>query len=204
MLKVICGVFCLAALTLAALGCVASVQDTVRIRGTIEKVDGAVYVVKSRDGSELKVSLADNPLMAAIVKASLSDIKQGSLIGATGMPQPDGSRKAIEVHILPKSMRGTGEGHYAWDLQPQSTMTNANVEQAVAGVDGQTLTMKHKNGENKVVVTPQTAIVTYVPGDKNEIKPGTKIFIAAAKKQPDGSLQTPRINYGKDGLTPPM
>jgi hypothetical protein len=96
-------------------------------------------------------------------------------------------------------MRGTGEGHYAWDLQPQSTMTNANVEQTVAGVDGQTLTMKHKNGENKVIVTLQTTIVTYVPGDKSEIKPGTKVFIAAAKKQPDGSLQTPRINYGKDG-----
>ena len=204
MFKTISHVVCLAAVTLIALGSVASAQDTVRIRGTIEKVDGAVYVVKSRDGSELKVSLTDNPLIVAIVKASLSDIKQGSFIGATGMPQPDGSQKAIEVHIFPESMRGTGEGHYAWDLQPQSTMTNANVEQAVAGVDGQTLTVKHKNGENKVVVTPQTAIVTYVPGDKSEIKPGTKIFIAAAKKQPDGSLQTPRINYGKDGLTPPM
>jgi outer membrane lipoprotein SlyB len=204
MLKAIWRVFCLAAFSLVALGSVASGQDTVRIRGTIEKVDGAVYVVKSRDGSELKVSLADNPLIVAIVKASLSDIKQGSFIGATGMPQPDGSQKAIEVHIFPEAMRGTGEGHYPWDLQPQSTMTNANVEQTVAGVDGQTLTVKHKNGDNKVVVTPQTTIVTYAPGDKSEIKPGTKIFIAAAKKQPDGSLQTPRINYGKDGLTPPM
>ena len=200
MLKVIWRVFCLAALTLVALGSVASAQDTVRVRGTIETVDGAVYVVKSRDGSELKVSLTDNPLIVAIVKASLSDIKPGSFIGATGMPQADGSQKAIEVHIFPESMRGTGEGHYAWDLQPQSTMTNANVEQTVAGVDGQTLTMKHKNGENKVIVTLQTTIVTYVPGDKSEIKPGTKVFIAAAKKQPDGSLQTPRINYGKDGL----
>jgi hypothetical protein len=144
MLKVIWRVFCLAALTLIALGSVASALDTVRIRGTIEKVDGAVYVVKSRDGSELKVSLTDNPLFVAIVKASPSDIKQGSFIGATGMPQPDGSQKAIEVHIFPESMRGTGEGHYAWDLQPQSTMTNANVEQTVAGVDGQTLTVKHK------------------------------------------------------------
>jgi outer membrane lipoprotein SlyB len=182
MLKVLCRVFCLAALTLAALGCVASAQDTVRIRGTIEKVDGAVYVVKSRDGPELKVSLTDNPLIVAIVKASLSDVKQGSFIGATGMPQPDGSQKAIEVHIFPESMRGTGEGHYAWDLQPQSTMTNANVERAVAGVDGQTLTVKHKNGENKVVVTPQTAIVTYVPGDKSEIKPGTKILHCRGEK----------------------
>src|SRR5437764_1481451 len=136
MLKVIWRVFCLVAVTLTVLGSVASAQDTVRIRGTIEKVDGAVYVVKSRDGSEVKVSLTDNPLIVAIVKASLSDIKQGSFIGATGMPQADGSQKAIEVHIFPEAMRGPGEGHYAWDLQPQSTMTNANVEQAVAGVDG--------------------------------------------------------------------
>lgn len=105
MFKIIWRAFCLVALTLVALGSVASAQDTVRIRGTIEKVDGAVYVVKSRDGSELKVSLTDNPLIVAIVKASLSDIKPGSFVGATGMPQPDGSQKAIEVHIFPESMR---------------------------------------------------------------------------------------------------
>src|SRR6202043_1021119 len=149
-----------------------SAQDTVRVRGTIEKVDGAVYVVKSRDGSELKVSLADNPLIVAIVKASLSDIKPGSFIGATGMPQPDGSQKAIEVHIFPEAMRGTGEGHYAWDLQPQSTMTNANVEQAVTGVDGQTLTLKHKNGETKIVVPPDAVIVPYAAGSRDDLKPG--------------------------------
>src|SRR6266700_4151811 len=170
----------------------------VRVRGTIEGIiDSAVYVVKTRDGAELKVTLPEKPQIAGIVKASLSDIKEGSFVGVTAMPKPDGSLSALEVHIFPEAMRGTGEGHYPWDLQPQSTMTNANVEQTVAGVDGQTLTMKHKNGDNKVGVTPQTTIVTYVPGDKSEIKPGTKIFIAAAKKQPDGSLQTPRINYGK-------
>ena len=120
------------------------------------------------------------------------------------MPQPDGSQKAIEVHIFPEAMRGTGEGHYPWDLQANSTMTNANVEETVAGVDGQTLTLKYKTGEKKIVVTPQTAIVTYNLGDKNDLQPGTKIFIAAAKKQADGTLQAARINYGKDGLTPPM
>jgi hypothetical protein len=195
---------CFAAVMLVVLGSFARAQDTVRVRGTIERLQGPVYVVKSRDGSEFEVTLADNALIVAIVKASLSDIKQGSFVGSTGMPQPDGSQKAIEVHIFPESMRGTGEGHYPWDLQAQSTMTNANVEQTVASVDGQTLTLKYKDGEKTIHVTPQTAIVTYVPGDKNEIKPGTKIFIAAAKKQPDGTLQTPRINYGKDGLTPPM
>jgi hypothetical protein len=161
-------------------------------------------VIKSRDGSEVKVSLADNALVVAIVKASLSDIKQGSFVGTTGMPQPDGSQKAIEVHIFPEAMRGTGEGHYPWDLQAQSTMTNANVEQTVTGVDGQTLSLKYKDGEKKILVTPATTIVTYAPGNNSEITPGTKIFIAAAKKQADGTLQAPRINYGKNGLTPPM
>ena len=179
-------------------------QDTVRVRGTIERVEGQTLVVKSRDGAELKVVLADNVLVVAIVKASLSDIKPGSFVGVTGMPQADGSQKAVEVHIFPEAMRGTGEGHRPWDLRPQSTMTNANVEQTVAGVDGHTLTLKYKDGEKKIIVVPETAIVTYVPGDKSELKPGVKIFIAAANKQPDGTLQAPRVNFGKDGLTPPM
>jgi hypothetical protein len=191
------------ALMLAALGS-AVAQDTMRVRGTIERVDGPVYVVKARDGAELKVTLMDNGVLVAIVKASLADIKPGLFVGSTGMPQPDGSQKAIEVHIFPEAMRGTGEGHYPWDLQADSTMTNANVEESVAGVDGQTLTLKYKNGEKKIIVTPQTAIVTYNPGDKADLQPGTKIFIGAAKKQPDGTLQAARINYGKDGIAPPM
>ena len=194
----------LAALVLAALGSTANAQDTVRVRGTIERLDGPVYVVKARDGAELKITLMDNGIVVAILKASLADIKPGLFVGSTGMPQPDGSQKAIEVHIFPEAMRGTGEGHYPWDLQADSTMTNANVEESVAGVDGQTLTLKYKNGEKKIVVTPQTVIVTYSPGDKADLKAGTKIFIAVAKKQPDGTLQAARINYGKDGITPPM
>ncbi|HEV3395342.1 MAG TPA: hypothetical protein VG100_04315 [Xanthobacteraceae bacterium] len=193
-----------AAGALMILGSTAGAQDTVRVRGTIERVDGPVYVIKARDGSELKVTLADNAVAVALVKASLSDIKVGSYVGVTGMPQVDGTQKAIEVHIFPEAMRGTGEGHRPWDLQPKSTMTNANVEQVVAGVDGQTLLMKYKDGETKVVVSPETAVVTYVKGDTGDLKPGTKIFIAAGKKQADGTLQAPRINYGKDGLTPPM
>jgi hypothetical protein len=182
-------------------------QDTVRVRGTIERVEGQTLIVKSRDGTELKVVLADNALVVGIVKASLSDIKLGTFVGVTGMPQPDGSQKAVEVHIFPEAMRGTGEGHYPWDLRPQSTMTNGNVEhveQTVTGVNGQTLTMKYKDGEKKIIVPPDTPIVTYVLGDKSELKPGAKIFIAAAKKLPDGTLQAPRVNFGKDGLTPPM
>lgn len=176
----------------------------VRVRGTIERVEGQTIVVKARDGAELKIALADNAMVVGIVKASLSDIKQGSFVGVTGMPQADGSQRALEVHIFPEAMRGTGEGHRPWDLQPQSTMTNANVEQTVSSVDGQTLMMKYKDGEKKIVVPKDTPIVTYTPGDKSDLKPGTKIFIAAATKGPDGTLQAPRVNYGKDGLTPPM
>ena len=190
-----------------ALVCVAlpaSAQETVRIRGTIESVDGPVFVVKNRDGAELKLTVTDKPLFVAIVKATMADIKPGMFVGSTGVTQPDGSQKAIEVHIFPESMRGTGEGHYDWDLKPQTKMTNANVEQTVAGVDGQMLSVKYKDGEKKVLVTPETAVVTYVTGDRNDLKPGTKIFVGAAKKQPDGTVQTPRITYGKDGLTPPM
>jgi len=192
-----------AALSLA-LAASAWAQDTVRVRGTIERVDGNHLIVKSRDGTELKIALAEKALIVAIVKASLSDIKQGSFVGVTGMPQADGSQRAIEVHIFPESMRGTGEGHYPWDLRPGATMTNANVEHMVTGVDGHTLSVKYKDGEKKLVVPPDATIVTYVPGDKSELKPGTMVFIAAAKKLPDGSLEAPRVNYGKDGLTPPM
>ena len=181
-----------------------SAQETVRVRGTIERVEGPIFVVKNRDGAEVKLTVTDNPLFVAIVKSTTADIKPGMFVGSTGMTQPDGSQKAIEVHIFPESMRGTGEGHYDWDLKPQSKMTNANVEQTVAGVDGQMLSVKYKGGEKKILVTPDTAIVTYATGDKSDLKPGTKIFIAAAKKQSDGTLQTPRITYGKDGLTPPM
>ena len=177
-------------------------DDTVRIRGTIESVEGPVYVVKNRDGAELKLTVTDNPLFVAISPSTMADIKPGMFVGSAGMMQADGTQKAIEVHIFPESMRGTGEGHYDWDLKPQSKMTNANVEQTVAGVDGQLLSVKYKDGEKKLLVTPETVVVTYVPGNKDDLKPGTKIFVAAAKKQPDGSLQTPRITYGRNGAGP--
>ena len=180
----------------------ASAQETVRIRGTIERIEGPVYVVKNRDGAELKLTVTDNPLFVVIVPAKMADIKQGMFVGSAGMMQPDGSQKAIEVHIFPESMRGTGEGHYDWDLLPKSKMTNANVEQAVNSVDGQMLSVKYKDGEKKLLVTPETIIVTYEIGRKDEVQPGTKIFVAAAKKQPDGTVQAPRITYGRNGQAP--
>jgi hypothetical protein len=179
-------------------------QDApVRVRGTIDRVEGDTYIVKARGGGELKVTLTEKAMVVALIKASLADIKQGSYVGVAGMPQPDGSQKALEVHIFPEAMRGTGDGHRGWDLQASSTMTNGNVEQTAASSDGQVLTLKYKDGEKKIIVPPDTPIVVYVPGEKSELKPGAPIFIAAAVKQPDGSLQAPRVNVGR-GVAPPM
>jgi len=188
----------------ATLATPALAQETVRVRGTIERIDGSTLYVKTRDGADLKINLADKPVFTAIIPATLADLKPGTYVGSAAVPGPDGSLSAVEVHIFPEAMRGTGEGHRPWDGGAQATMTNANVETAVAGVDGQTLTLKYKDGEKKLLVTPQTAIVSFAPGDRAEVKAGTKIFIAAAQKQPDGSLQATRISYGRDGLTPPM
>ncbi len=197
----------LAAAGFAAVLAVSAVlaQDApVRVRGTIEGVDGETISIKSREGAAVKVKLADNAVIAAVVNASLSDIKQGNFVGVTALPETDGSWRAVEVHIFPESMRGTGEGDRAWDLQPKSTMTNATVNQMVSQVDGQTLTLQYKGGEKKIVVPKSAAIVTYAAGDKNDLKPGTKIFIAAATKQADGTLVAPRINVGRNGVAPPM
>ena len=179
----------------------------VRVRGTVEAVDGPVLTVKSRDGqTTYKVRLTDNAAVRGIVKAALSDIKDNSYIGVTGMPQADGSQKAVEIHIFPEALRGTGEGHRPWDLMPNSTMTNATVAQMMQtrGIQGNDITLKYKDGEKKVVVVPETVIVTYVPGDKSELKPGAKIFIAAAAKKDDGTLEAAAISVGRDGITPPM
>src|SRR5947209_20084636 len=187
-------------LVLAASSAVA--QKNVRLRATIEKVDGPVYHGKNCDGTEWKLTVRDPPLYVAIAPATMADIKPGMFVGSAGMMRDDGVQKAIEVHIFPESMRGTGEGHYDWDLLPKSKMTNANVEQAVTSVDGQILSVKYKDGEKKLLVTPETVVVTYEFGKKEEVQPGTKIFVAAAKKQPDGTVQTPRITYGRNGQGP--
>jgi hypothetical protein len=178
-------------------------EPPVRVRGTIDRVEGDVYVVKARGGAELKVKLAQNATVVALTKASLADIKQGDYVGVAGMPQADGSQKALEVHIFPEAMRGTGDGHRGWDLQPSSTMTNGTVEQTAASSDGQVLTLKYKDGEKRIVVPPDAPIVVYVPGDKSELKAGASIFISAAVKQADGTLQAPRVNVGR-GVAPPM
>jgi hypothetical protein len=177
---------------------------TVRIRGTIESVDGNTLAIKTREGTDVKVNMTDNVAVFAVVKTSLSEIKDGSYIGVTGMPEPDGTQKAIAVHIFPENQRGAAEGFRPWDARANSTMTNATVAQTVKGTDGQNITVKYKDGEKKVVVPPDTPIVTFVASDKSEIKPGAKLIIFGAAKKEDGSLEANRVNVGRDGITPPM
>jgi hypothetical protein len=174
-----------------------------RVRGTIESVDGETLMVKSRSGEDVKLTMTGDIRVVGIVKIPLSEIRVGSFIGTTTVPGPDGGNNAIEVHVFPEDMRGTGEGSRPYDLKPNSTMTNATVAQTVAGNDGHTLTIKYKDGEKKVTVAPDTPVVTYVPGGKSDLKPGAKV-IAFMKKLPDGSFETNRVSVGRDGLAPPM
>jgi hypothetical protein len=188
------GIVCLFSLSAA----LAQGQPPVRVRGTIEKVDGQTLVVKSREGESLTIRIADNARLTTAVRVPLSEVKLNSYVAVTAMPQPDGSQRALEVMIFPEALRGTGEGHGPWDSRPQSTMTNATVTETVAGIDGQVLTVRFKDQEKKVVVPPDAAVITVKPVDRSELKPGVKIFIFAAQRQPDGTLQASSITIGRD------
>ena len=190
-----------AAVVMAATA-LAQAPQTVRLRGVIEKVDGTTVTAKSDKGDELKINLADKMLVVDVVKASMADIKAGDFIGSGAMPQPDGSQKAIEVHIFAESMRGTGEGFRQWDGAPNSTMTNGTVGAAVTGVDGPVITVKYKDGEKNIIVTPDVPIVRFEIGQMSAVKPGAAFTVVAAVKKPDGSFDINRINVGRDGVVP--
>jgi hypothetical protein len=194
----------IAAISIFATYAFAQQAPAVRIRGTIEAVDGNVLSIKSREGTDMKVRMTDNVAVFAVVKTELSQIKEGSYIGVTAMPEPDGVQKAVAVHIFPENQRGAAEGFRPWDQRPGSTMTNATVAETVKGTDGQNILVKYKDGEKKVVVPPETPIVTFVASDKSEVKPGAKIIIFGAAKKEDGMLEANRVNVGRDGITPPM
>jgi len=178
----------------------AQAPQMVRVRATLENVSVPMLTAKARDGAEMKIKLADNAPVNEVVKASLADIKENSYIAVTAMPQPDGSQKAVAILIFPEAMRGVGEGHRPWDLEPNSTMTNATVAEQVAGTDGQSVTVKYKDGDKKILVTPATIIVTYKKSAASDLKAGQKIFVAAAKKLDDGTLEAPNVAYGDVGV----
>ncbi len=191
--------------TAALLAVSASAQaPQVRVRGTIESVSGQTLTVKARDGSDVKIKLADNAPVRTVTKASLGDIKPGSFVGITAMPQPDGTQKAVEIHIFPEAMRGTGEGHRPWDLMPNSTMTNATVDTQVAVSDGQKLVLKYKDGDKTFAVPANVVVVSFAPATMSDLKPGAIIFVGGAAKEPDGTLDAPNITVGTNGVNPPM
>jgi hypothetical protein len=200
-----------ALLALTGAAAFAQQPSTVRIRGTVEQVDGATMTVKSREGETLKVKLTDDGKVVALTPATLADIKPGSFVGSTAMPEDNGHWRAIEVHIFPEAMRGTGEGDRSYDYKPKSTMTNGTVSTtgkstmtgAVEKSQGSSMTLKFKDGEKTIDVVPETVIVNYMPGDKSELKPGAKIYVPAASRQADGTLATARVNVGR-GVAPPM
>jgi hypothetical protein len=186
---------------LAASSAWAQQEQTIRIRGTIEKLDGDTLSVKSREGTELAIKLTNDVRVVDVVNASLADIKEGFFIGSAAMPQADGTQKALEVHIFPEAMRGTGEGHRPYTI-PNSTMTNGTVGADVTSVDGSTITLKYKEGEKKIVVSPGVPIRRYEIGNKSDLKAGAAFTILSAVKKPDGTLETARVNVGRDGAVP--
>ncbi len=190
-----------------ALGSVSAQAQNVRVRGTIEKLDGNTLTVKSRDGAELKLTLKDNVRVAGVVKAALTDVKADANVAITSKPRPDGTLEAVELRIAPAG-QPFNSFHSEWDLMPNSFMTNGSLQTSVAGVDGQTLTVKYKvkdrpDEEKKIVVTPKTIIATTVAGTKADLKPGLKVFVAGAPKLPDGSLDVAAIQVEKE-IPPPQ
>ena len=197
----------IAALLIAAVSAVAIAQapanPPVRLRGTVERIDRTHLIVKTNTGQSMNVKLADNYVVVGIAKASLADVASGKFIGTTTVGERDGALVALEVHIFPENMRGTGEGHYDWDLRPSSKMTNANVANVTSMGKDRVLTVQYKGGEKKVLVPEKAVIVSFTPTERSELKPGAKVF-TVTQRQPDGSLTAARVNVGLKGQVPPM
>jgi hypothetical protein len=174
----------------------------VRYRATIDAVTDKSISLTTRAGQSLTMALASDTVILAIVPIKLEDIRPGSFVGSAAMPQPDGTQRALEVHVFPENMRGTGEGHRPFDLQPRSTMTNGTVG-AVTGSVGRTLTVTYPDGEKTIVVPPDTPVVTYEPGSRALLVPGAHVIVMGTEAG-DGALSATRISVGKDGLVPPM
>lgn len=194
--------FLIAAVSAAAIA-QAPANPPVRIRGTVERIDRTNLTVKANDGQSMNVKLADNFVVIGVSRASLSDVAGGKFIGTTTLGERDGALVALEVHIFPENMRGVGEGHYDWDLRPNSKMTNANIADVKSVGKDRVLTVQYKGGEKKVLVPESAVIVSVAPADRGELKPGAKVF-SVTQRQPDGTLTAARVYVGLYGQVPPM
>jgi hypothetical protein len=174
--------------------------QAVRVAGKIVSVEGDTITVKTAQ-DEVKVVVPANVMVIAGSKGTLADVKQGSYIGVGASPQADGSQKAIRVNIFAEPQRGVGEGFRPWD-RPNTTMTNATVDTTVTSVDGQVVMLKYKDGEKKIIIGPDAAIINNVVGDKSDLKPGANVAFAAATKKPDGTYEAARVNVGRGDFVP--
>lgn len=185
-----------------AAGSASAQQQSTRVTGTVESVNGQELSIKSDRLGTVMVMLTGDAAVFGVSKAAVADIKPGAYIGVGAMPQPDGSQRAIQVTVFADVQRGLGEGHRPWDRAPNSTMTNATVAQTVGSVDGQVVMVKYKDGEKKIVIPPDAVILAYAVGDKSELKPGAAVAVLRALKKPDGTLETNRVNVGRGGVVP--
>ncbi|WP_409457341.1 hypothetical protein [Rhizobium sp.] len=187
----------------ATVGFSAHAADQIRVRGTVESLDGSTLSVKTREGTDAKIILKDGWKVSSVAKASVNDIKEGDFVGIASLPTADGGNGALEVLIFPAAIKGTGEGSYAWDLKPNSSMTNATVANAVKSVDGHTLTVTYKGGEKKISIPEGTPVVTFAPAEVSDLKSGATVFVPSEKAS-DGSISTSRVVVGTNGIVPPM
>ena len=174
-----------------------------RIRGDVVAIEGTKLQVRTREGAMANIDLDDKYTVTAVVRVEPAAIVRGSFVGTATLPQPDGTQRALEVLILPESARGSNEGHYPWDLQPGSMMTNATVAEVVENDGGRRMTLRYKDGEQVVIVPNSVPVVTFQPGSREMLVPGAHVIVSATVR-PDGSLTAARVNVGKDGLVPPM
>lgn len=190
---------------LLALACgVAAAQGNppVRLRGTIESFTAPNLVIKERSGKVITLTLPDDTGVAEVIPTDITSIQPGSFIGTAALPRADGKLESLEVVVFPEAARGTGEGHFPWDLKPDSSMTNATVADLARSPNGRTLTLRYKDGEKTVIVPDGVPIVTFGPGDRTLIVPGAKVFIVADVS--DDQFTVRRLLIGRNGLTPPM
>ncbi|MGH7095048.1 MAG: hypothetical protein ACREFB_16145 [Stellaceae bacterium] len=190
-------------LTVPALAQTPPVGTPVRVRGTVEKLDGQVLTIKTREGPVVNIALVPGFKVATLVKAKLSDITDGDYVASTGVKGTDGKLHAVEVRIFPAKLRGAGEGQRPWDLEPGSLMTNATVSGTAKAPDGEVLTVTSKGETSSYIVGPDCPVLTTGTGDSSLLKPGAAVFMIA-RKAPNGGLTSTRLYAEKDGVKPPM
>jgi hypothetical protein len=192
----------LLAATAAAPGLAAAQQArTVRLRGTIEALSDSKLTLLERSGQRMELALAPNWTVTEVFPVKLEDVKAGSFVGVGGLPQPDGSQKAIAVVLFPENMRGTGEGHYPFDFLPQSTMTNATVADVAKSPSGERLELRYKDGQKTIVVPPEAPVVSLRPGDRGMVQAGQRVAVNV--QEINGTPTVVRVNAGKNGFAPP-